>query len=133
MELNLDDLHGLLLARQNRLLVGYAPFEAKAYFKAKTNKIYLSDQTISKNILKHKIPIEELLKIPKALSAGLWVADRPNACCISYFCSIDNLRYILAAKVTANKAEIFLTTMHRGGQRQTAAIIKRGPILRTHA
>lgn len=134
MFLELEDLHRLITGQVSTLDVGRVPDEVQPYFGSPTRAVFLSTDSIRHILQQHADHLEtpELLKIPAALERGLWIADRKMSCCISYFDAAESIRYICVVKVTRRRHELYLKTFHRGAKRQTKALLKRGPLLRTH-
>ena len=133
MPLELSQLNGLLANRQQSVHVGHLPIETRVHMGASHDMVHLSSYSLKHILKKHDdLELFDLLIIPKLLENGLWIGDRPNACCISYLDSFKGIRYIAAIKAADNGKEHYLTTFHKSHKRQTSALVKRGPTLRTH-
>jgi hypothetical protein len=134
IEFDLNDFGSLLDRSFLEKEVGTLPLEVKNYFACSRDTVYLTSETAKKIEIKHRRHLHdhELNLLPSALQKGLWIADRENACVVSYFHSPTSRRFICAVKITAARDRAFLTTFHRASKRQTAATLKRGEVIRSH-
>jgi len=134
MTIELGHLNDLKTGRVRVLQIGPVPTETHGHLRTTLGIVHLSTASINHILEEHPdINILDLLVIPFLVRDGLWIADRPGACCISYVHPEDAAkRYISAVKSVADGHELYLTTFHRAGRRQTKSLLKRGPILRRH-
>lgn len=134
MLIDLDTLHRLIAGQVRILAVGRIPDEVQRYFRSTTQTVFLSADSALHILQQHSdhLEVPELLKIPTAIDRGLWIPDRETSCCLSYFDDKEFIRYIGAVKVTKRRHELYLSTFHRGANRQTKALLRRGKLLRAH-
>jgi len=134
MALDIEDIARLLAGSSEPIPVGKLVNQAKSHLSQKTSAILLSTDTARHILVKHGDHIEAstLLLLPEALRMGLWIADRPSWCRISFLEKRTNVRFIAAVKATKCKRELFVGTFHRSQQSQTKSVIRRGKVLRNH-
>ncbi|WP_319499297.1 hypothetical protein [uncultured Cohaesibacter sp.] len=133
MSLELSQLHKLKQTKGASIWIGKLPQEVQLHLGSKMDNIYLSQASLIHILTEHQdVNLFELLIIPEMLLKGLWIADRPNWCCISFQCTEEDRRYKAAIKAADNGYEHYLTTFHKTSKRQTKSILKRGPVLRKH-
>ena len=131
-----EDLRDLMSGRMPRLAVGTLPLEVRRHFGRSEDKVFLSSESVVHILEKHgeHIGYEELLLIPKILEAGLWIGEfnRPEWCSASLFLEDENRRLLAAIKVTKDRRESFVATLHQAKPRQIRSKMRRGIILRQH-
>ena len=131
---NSADIDELTAHRRPQLAVGTIPHEVKIYFRCSKDVVYLSSESAVHILERHgdHIGKSEFLKLPAILERGLWIADRPECCSVSFHDQDLGRRYIAAVKVTKDRSRSYLTTLHFGQVRQVRALMRRGPLLRKH-
>lgn len=124
----------LVAGRVKEIEVGYLPHEVARHFETSKTTVYLSSESALKITRKHggSLLFGDYEKIPLALQRGLWIADRDNSCCVSYYDTEEKKRFIAAVKITKDRRRSYLTTVHLASKRQTKSLLRRGPILRSH-
>jgi len=128
----LDDLHDLLANRRAPLVVGHLPYEVRKFFGRSKEPVLLSRESYSHILTKHRdhINTSEILRLPQLLREGRWTFDKGLTCSV-YLNVSANRRFLKAAvKVTSDRSESYLTTMHRTHAKHIKQLEKRGTPLR---
>ena len=134
MALDIEDIARLLAGNSDPIPVGKIVNQARSHLSQKANVILLSTETARHILVKHGDHMEPstMLLLPEALRMGLWIADRPLWCRVSFEEKRTGVRYIAAIKATKCKRELFVGTFHRSQKGQTKSVISRGNVLRNH-
>lgn len=134
--LGFESITELLSGRTPSVAVGTLPLEVRRYFGRSHDIVYLSSESAAHILEQHgdHIEAQDLLRIPKILETGLWISEkqRPEWCSVFHYSSQSQDRFVAAVKVTKDRRECFLTTLHRAKKRQIRSKMRRGDVLRSH-
>jgi hypothetical protein len=127
-----EDLHDLLASRRAPLVVGHLPLEVRNFFGRSKEPVLLSRESYQHILRKHRnhVMSDEILLLPKLLREGRWTHDKGLTCAV-YLRNTRNSGFLKAAvKVTADRTESYVTSIHRTRSRHISQLEKRGTPLR---
>lgn len=80
------------------------------------------------------IELSEFEYLPLAIANGLAIFEnsRPNCVILSYQSPIPAKRFLVPIKCVNKGTEIFVSSFHRGRNRQTRSLLRRGEAVRLH-
>lgn len=131
----LEDLEDLLTGVKRMVWVGEVPTEVSLKLNLLHQHVYMNKLGLLHIHNRHPDVLPyEVLKIPMDLKNGLWLqeADAPNVIIVSRFDEIQQKRYMTVMKTFKSGAEMWVSSYYRAHARQTASLLKRCRILRSH-
>jgi len=128
-----DELHDLLASRRAPLIVGHLPPEVRKFFGRSKEPVLLSRESYEHILKAHRnhLALDELLLLPNLLREGRWTHDKGLTCSVYVRNPCGNGFLKAAVKVTADRTESFVCTMHRTNKRHIEQLEKRGTPLRS--
>jgi len=115
--------------------VGEIPREVAEYLQTQFRTVNLSRDTLEKVNKRHSdLSDFVFLEIPHLLRHGLWIGENRKPLCAVTSCegAYSPLRYKVAIKRAINGPELWLTSFHRVKPKATAALLRRGHVIRPY-
>ena len=131
----LQDLADLLSDYKPNIWAGEVPYEVAQKLRLTHQDVYMNKRALVHILTDHPdIDHWDVLTIPIALRSGLWLqeVDRPNIVLVSHFDNHRGKRFVTAMKTYEHGSEMWVSSYYRSHVRQTAGMLKRCRILRSH-
>ena len=135
MILTLGDIEALRMGLRSPIVVGELPFRIQTLLRLKVPNVYLSPSSLRHIKYRHPdIDDFDLLQLPFAIHSGLLLREnlKPNVLQACYQEPSSHRRFVAVMKIVSTGCEVWLQSFHRLKKRQTAQILKRSKILKTH-
>jgi len=108
--------------------VGFLSDGLPALIGAKTSRVLLSSETISKQGRRHpEIKLADYRRLPDIIEKGLIIKDGTQTL---VFIHIGNKVYRAAVKATKDGSELYLTSLFKSNQREINRMRKKGEVIR---
>lgn len=136
MSLELSRLQGLRYGPEGASVhVGDVPQQTAAHLQTAFRAVNLSRASYDKIRSRHSdLNDYDFLQVAFVLRHGLWISEtkKPNCAIAVSSLPTSGIRYKAVVKRPVSGPELWLTAFHRINPRATAALLRRGEILRVY-
>jgi hypothetical protein len=131
-----DDILRLLSGSVQRIVVGQLPPVAVSILRCQTLNVMLSSEVAIHILRAHPdLTTADWLSMPEMITRGLLICEkaRPHRLVSCYQDPHSQQRFVLPMKLTKGRHEVWISSLHRSGKRQTKRYLRKGFIIKTHS